>query len=136
MWYSLDDFPPEPDLPFSATLQTGLYFWAPTAANERPKPFMAAYRFPMIAFRTGDGLKIWGRTPTSKGGSVVIQVRTGGSWRKVAALKADSGGVFQGHIKTNYGAHGAGSARALIGGEASVGFPMKRVGDFPQPPFG
>jgi hypothetical protein len=136
MWYSLDDFPPEPSLPFNQTLQTGLYFWAPTAAQEQPKPLMRAFRFPVVAIRKGDGLEIWGRTPTSDGGSVLIQVRRHGKWRKLTVLRADSGGVFQGQVKTTYGAKKSGSARALIGGEASVGFPMKRVGDFPQPPFG
>lgn len=136
MWYSLDDFPPEPSVPFSQTLQTGLYFWAPTAAQEQPKPLMRAYRFPIVVVRYRNGLKVWGRTPTSKGGSVVIQVRSGGKWRKLTTLKAERDGIFRGKVKTDYGSKRKGSARAVFAKEASVSFPMKRVGDFPHPPFG
>lgn len=51
MWYSLDDEEPQPNLPFRNTLQSGLYFWAPTVAEEQPKPAMYAYRFPFVAYR-------------------------------------------------------------------------------------
>jgi len=39
-------------------------------------------------------------------------------------------------VKTDYGSKRKGSARAVFAKEASVSFPMKRVGDFPHPPFG
>jgi hypothetical protein len=136
MWYSLDDFPPEPKLPFSETLQTGLYFYAPKAADEQPKEIMPAFRFPFVAIRQGKGLKIWGRTPTSLGGRVKIQALRGGRWKKLAAVKADGFGVFQAFVKTGYGEGKKGSVRAVFGGEPSVGFPMRRVGDFRHAPFG
>jgi hypothetical protein len=136
MWYSLDDFPPEPNVPFSESLQTGLYFWAPTAAQEEPKEFMPAFRFPVVAIRKRNGLKVWGRTPSSSGGRVTIQVRLHGSWRKLAGLSADAFGVFRGFVKTGYGRSKKGAARAVFGGEPSVPFPMRRIGDFRHPPFG
>ncbi|HET9676264.1 MAG TPA: hypothetical protein VFP21_02010 [Solirubrobacterales bacterium] len=136
MWYSLDDFPPEPKLPFSETLQTGLYFYAPKQAEEQPKEVMPAFRFPFVAIRQGKGLKIWGRTPTSQGGRVKVQALRGGKWRKLAVAKADRFGVFQAFVKTGYGEGRKGSVRAVFGGEPSVGFPMRRVGDFRHAPFG
>lgn len=136
MWYSLDDFPPEPNVPFSESLQTGLYFWAPSAAAEQPKPIMYAFRFPFLGIRQGNGLKLWGRTPNSKAGAVKIEVLQGGKWRKLATVTAGSSGTFQGFVKTAYGKGRKGSVRAVFKGEASVGFPMRRVPDFPHPPFG
>ncbi len=136
MWYSLDDFPPEPKLPFSETLQTGLYFYAPKAAEEQPKEVMPAFRFPFLAIRQGKGLKIWGRTPTSQGGRVKIQALRGGGWKKLAVARADKFGVFRSFVKTGYGEGKKGSVRAVFGGEPSVGFPMRRVGDFLHAPFG
>lgn len=136
MWYSLDDFPPEPKLPFSETLQTGLYFYAQKQAEEQPKEIMYAFRFPFVAIRQGKGLRIWGRTPTSQVGRVKIQAFRGGKWKQLAVTKADSVGIFQAFVKTGYGKGGKGSVRAVFAGEPSVGFPMRRVGDFPHAPFG
>lgn len=136
MWYSLDDFPPEPNVPFSETLQTGLYFWAPTSAQEQPKEIMYAFRFPFVAIYKGKGLQIWGRTPNSAGGRVTIQVFRHGKWKKLTGVRADSTGVFNAFVKTAYGKKRKGSARAVFKGGSSVPFPMKRVGDFRHPPFG
>jgi hypothetical protein len=136
MWYSLDDFPPEPKLPFSQTLQTGLYFWAPKSAEEQPKEIMYAFRFPFVAIRQGQGLKIWGRTPTSQGGRVKIQALRDGKWKKLSVARADAFGIFEAFVKTGYGKGKKGSVRAVFGGERSPGFPMRRVGDFPHAPFG
>jgi hypothetical protein len=136
MWYSLDDFPPEPNVPFSESLQTGLYFWAPTAAQEQPKEMMYAFRFPFIAIHKGKGLQIWGRTPSSSRGRVTVQVLRHGKWKKLAGTRADGGGIFQAFVKTPYGKGRKGAARAVFKGDSSVAFPMKRVGDFRHPPFG
>jgi hypothetical protein len=136
MWYSLADFPPEPHLPFSETLQTGLYFWAPSVAGQRPKPLMYAFRFPFMAIRHGRGLSYWGRTPTSGRGRVVLEARFGKRWRRLAVAYANAVGIFKGHFATRYGASRKGAMRARYRGGASPGFPMRRVGDFLQPPFG
>jgi hypothetical protein len=136
MWYSLDDFPPEPNVPFSESLQTGLYFWAAKSAAEQPKPILYAFRFPFLGIRHGNGLKLWGRTPTSKAGRVKVEVRRRGGWKKLAIVRAGSSGTIQGFVKTAYGKGRKGSVRAVFEGEASVCFPMRRVPDFPHAPFG
>ncbi|HSC21357.1 MAG TPA: hypothetical protein VLC07_06475 [Solirubrobacterales bacterium] len=133
MWYSLSDKDPTPA---AGELQTGLYFWAPNAAGEQPKEILQAFRFPFVAIRQGKGLKIWGRTPTSRGGRVKIQALREGRWTKLAAARANGAGVFQLFLKSAYGKNRKGSIRALFGAESSPGFPMRRVGDFPQAPFG
>jgi hypothetical protein len=136
MWYSLEDERPRPEIPFRESLQSGLYFWAPTVAEEQPKPAMYAYRFPFVAFRKPHGLRYWGRTPESVGGKVVLQVRERGKWRKVAATAADGAGIFEGFVRTRYGRGKKGAVRARYIDSVSPGFPMRRVPDFSHPPFG
>jgi hypothetical protein len=136
MWYSLVDEAPQPNVPFGISLQSGLYFWAPTVAAERPKPSMYAYRFPFVAFRRANGLRYWGRTPNGKGGRIVLQARRGSRWRRIGVARADSAGIFKGLARTGYGRGRKGAVRAHFAKSASPGFPMRPVGDFPQPPFG
>lgn len=136
MWYSLADFPPEPRLPFSETLQTGLYFWAPTVAAQQPKPLMYAFRFPFIAIRKGAALTYWGRTPSSSRGRVVLEAQIGKRWRRIGVARADRTGIFKGRIRTTYGRTGKGAVRARYGHGTSPAFPMRRVPDFFHPPFG
>ncbi len=136
MWYSLDDEPPQPDVPFNVSLQSGMYYWAPTVAAEKPKPAVSAYRFPFVAFRKGKGIEYWGRTPTSRGGKVVLEVKHGHGWRRLGTASANSAGIFQGFIGTGYGSDKKGGVRARLGSEASPAFPMRPVPDFYHPPFG
>jgi len=136
MWYSLDDIEPGPGQPYANTFQSGLYFAAPTVAQEQPKEAMYAFRFPFVALRQRTGLKYWGRTPSSTGGRIILEVFRDGKWRKLGAARADSAGIFQGFLSTAYGRDKKGAVRARYAKEASPAFPMRRVGDFPQPPFG
>jgi hypothetical protein len=135
-WYSLRDAEPEPKLPFSQTLQSGLFFRGATVAQDQPKEVLFAYRFPFVAYPTRKGLSFWGRTPTSGPGRVALQVLRGGHWHKIAAIQADEGGIFQGLIHSGYGRDKRGSVRAVYEGRASIPFSMKPVPDFPHAPFG
>ncbi len=135
-WFSLRDFPPEPSLPFSETLQTGLYFRGGTVSGDQPKELMYAFRFPFVAYPQRRGLFFWGRTPNSAPGKIVIQLRGGGHWRRALVTHADRHGMFSGVAPTRYGRHRRGFARAVYRGEASIPFSMRPVPDFYQPPFG
>ena len=136
MWYSLADFPPEPNVPFYESLQTGLYFYSHDVAKERPKPFMNSFRFPFVAIRKGGGLDYWGRTPNGKRGRLRLQAHVGGRWRTLAIAHANAVGIFKGRFRTGYGRDRKGSLRAVVGNQRSLTFPMKRVGDFQHAPFG
>ncbi len=58
-----------------------------------PKPAAAAFRFPFVAVAGPRGQVIlWGRAPHP--GTVSIQMRDRGRWRKVLSLRTTSGGVF------------------------------------------
>jgi hypothetical protein len=135
-WYSLRDQSPNPGLPYSATLQAGLYFRGNAVSEDRPKPSMYAFRFPFVAYSAEDGFYFWGRTPDSRGGRVVIQVLQGGGWRNAAVTRADRHGIFEGEVEGGYGRNERGTVRARYRGEAAVPFSLKPVRDFYQPPFG
>jgi Cellulase (glycosyl hydrolase family 5) len=135
-WYSLRDEPFLPNVPSSITVQSGLYFRADNLQNDQPKEVLATFHFPFVAFAGKKGLEFWGRTPSSQGGQVRIEVFRGGKWRKAGTATADSQGIFKGTAKTKYGRNKKGAARAVYSGHIAVPFPMKRIGDFHHPPFG
>jgi hypothetical protein len=134
-WFSIVDFEPQ-GLPFPQSTESGLYFWAPTVAAQQPKPIIASFRFPFLAFAESDGLFVWGRTSVYKGGKVAIQVMRGGKYKTLKVIRAGSNGMFSTTLASHYGANKKGAVRAVYAGETSVPFPMKPVGDFIQPPFG
>lgn len=134
-WYSLRD-DPTGILPFSETLQSGLYSSGSTFSEDRPKNLMYAFRFPFIATSQKTGFTFWGRTPTSASGKVIIQVRDLSGWRTAAVARADKAGIFQGMVETTYGRNKRGFVRARYRQEAAIPFSLKPVKDFYQPPFG
>ncbi len=135
-WFSLRDQAPNPNLPFSETFQSGLYFRGATLAEDRPKRQLYAFRFPFVAYAGGGAIRFWGRTPNSGPGAVAIELRRGGRWLGVAALRAGRGGVFRGALTSAYGRHRHGAVRAVYRGEASLPFSLRPVPGFHQPPFG
>lgn len=134
-WFTLRDSLPEPGNNESS-LESGLYFRGANVEGDRPKEVFYAFRFPFVAYPRKQGLRFWGRTPTSKPGKVKIQVLRGGKWRTALSIRADEAGIFQGVAPTHYGKGLKGSTRAVYRGSRSPAFSMKPVGDFSQPPFG
>jgi hypothetical protein len=135
-WFSLRDFEQEPGEPFHISIESGLYFRGPTVAQDQPKEVLYAFRFPFVAYPGSKGFRYWGRTPSSKGGRVTIQVWKQGKWRKLLTTRADKAGIFHGQTRSHYGKGRSGAARAVQAGQISVPFSMRPVGDFPHPPFG
>lgn len=135
-WYSLHDDANEPGVPFSESLQSGLYFRGASLAEDRPKRILYAFRFPFVAYPRKKGLYFWGRTPTSGSGKVIIQVFKHGHWRRVADVRANKAGIFSGLARQRYGRNRRGAARAVYAGQQSLPFSMRPVPDFVQPPFG
>ena len=133
-WYSLDDSPPEPNRPYSETLQSGLYFRGETLAQDQPKEIMYAFRFPFVSYSRRQGLYFWGRTPSSEGGKVTIQLWRSGHWRNTQMTRANKSGIFRGIIHNRYGSDKRGLARALYRGHTSPPFSMHPVKDFYHPP--
>jgi hypothetical protein len=134
-WFSLRDEAHTPGAPYSQTLESGLFFRGPTLAQDRPKKVRKAFRFPFVATPGKGGLAVWGRTPTGRGGKVVIEALRG-DWRRLAVRRAGKHGVFRATLGTDYGRGKHGKVRARFKGERSVPFSMRPVRDFHQPPFG
>lgn len=136
-WFSLRDQAPG-DLPWSDTLQSGLYFRGDSIEQDRPKRSLKAFRFPLVAYskKGKGGVYYWGKTPNSKSGRVVIQFKTGGGWRRIEVGRARAGGVFAAFVKSKAASHKRGFVRAIYRKEKSVPFDLKPVKDFFQRPFG
>jgi len=135
-WLSLRDWPRTGNLPYSETIESGLYFRGPTLAEDRPKRVLKAFRFPFVSFRKKAGISVWGRTPESTPGKVGLWYRRGGGWKRFGTVSADRDGIFRATIKTGLGRNMRGSVRAKIGSEVSIPFSLKPVKDRRQPPFG
>lgn len=135
-WFSIRDEEADPGTPAHASVESGLYFRGPTVAQEHPKDIMRAFRFPFVAYPRRGGLVVWGRTPISRGGRVVVQGWRGRGWRKLGTVRADRAGIFRDRLNSGYGRGRSGRVRAVYKGRGSVPFSMRPVGDFRQPPFG
>ncbi len=133
-----------PGLPYSETIESGLYFRGATLAADKPKPILRAFRFPFVAYRKNSGLKVWGRTPAGNSAQVVIRYRANGGWSKIKTLRSAGNGVFSALIKTRKGKGDKGRLQAEVkGGSAktlgqakSLPFKLKPIKDYFQPPFG
>jgi hypothetical protein len=100
------------DQPFPISwYQWGLYYADPAGiASDRPKPALRAFRFPFVALPQGKKkttVYLWGRTPTSKKATVLIERKTRGKWVLVKRLRANGYGIFKARIakppkKTTY----------------------------------
>ncbi len=134
-WYSLRDDPHSGSRPYSETLESGLYFRGPSLEQDRAKPFLAAFRFPFVAY-PGSKLSYWGRTASGRGGKVKIEILSHGRWKRAATTRANKDGIFQGRFGTSYGRNQKGTVRARSGKQLSPAFSMKPVRDFHHPPFG
>lgn len=135
-WYPLRD-ESTGGLPFSETIQGGLYFRGATVVEDRPKRrLLQAFRFPFVAHSRPSGFFFWGRTSNSDRGRVTIQIRKGAGWHDVDSAWADRKGIFSGVARGEYGRQGRGAVRARYRGERSIPFSLRPVRGFYQPPFG
>jgi hypothetical protein len=103
--------------------QSGLYHYAALAADFEPKPSLDAFRFPLVAVKEGQRVRIWGRTPTSTAGKVGIQRLSGSTWKTVGSLQATPAGVFNGRFGQPWN---GGWFRAKIGTVVSPKFELRK----------
>jgi hypothetical protein len=112
--------------------QTGLYGGGGSIESDRPKPSLQAFRFPFVALPEGRLVRVWGRTPSSGPGTVVVQQRIGSAWKRRAVLRADRYGIFTTRLRAPI----AGTMRARALGGTSLPFGVKPVPDRHFNPFG
>ena len=133
-WFGLrdDDLRGRPE---GSVIQSGLYFRGESPAADRPKPTLSAFRFPFVAFPVGKRMRVWGRLPPGRTGSVVVQQSGPDGWRRLAALRPDANGIFQAVL----GLRGSGfliRARLADRSLTSVPFSLRRPPDLVVNPFG
>jgi hypothetical protein len=124
-WYSLEDKPLS-----SSYYQSGLFF-----VNGKPKPSLQAFRFPFVAYPNGKRVDVWGRTPSSHRGSVVVEQQFGHAWRRLRTVTSNAFGIFTASLATN----GKGPLRALLVGsrnDVSQPFSLEEPPDHFYRPFG
>jgi hypothetical protein len=129
-WFSLRDQPLA-----TSPYQSGLYLLGTSFARDRAKPALTAFRFPFVAGRTAPArISVWGRTPTSSAGKVVVEQLERSSWKQLAVLEANDVGIFSSSVDSR----GAGALRALYPATGAVSLPYSLVGppDQPYQPFG
>jgi hypothetical protein len=136
------------DLP--RPVQAGLYYQGSDLTEARPKPVLAAFRFPFVALKgscrahpgkgcdsKGSRVFVWGRTPDSRTHWISIQKSRGRGWSEVSTVRANASGIFFQTLdlprsKTSW------LMRARIVGTAahSRGFSLHYVPDHYYPAFG
>jgi hypothetical protein len=104
-WYSLNDKPLA-----TSYYQSGLYF-----LNGKPKPSLRAFRFPFVAYPDATGIDVWGRTPSSRPGTVAVEQKFGGAWEQLGRMKTNAFGIFVAH----FGSKAKGPLRARLVGSVS-----------------
>jgi hypothetical protein len=112
--------------------QQGLYRDGPTIERDRAKPALQAFKFPTVALPSRGRVGVWGRTPTSAPGRVVLERRLRSDWRRLAVLRANRHGIFKRTFKMRPG----GFIRARAGGEISLPFGVRKTRDRRVCPFG
>lgn len=94
-WFLVTDQAPDPS--YAATNQGGVFLRDGTA-----KLSATAFRFPFIAPRkTATRASIWGRVPGA--GTVVVEARSGSSWRRVWRKRFSRAAVFSGTVSARRG---------------------------------
>ena len=129
-WFQLRDLPLT-----TSYLQSGLYFGGRPLASTKPKPTLEAFRFPLVAFKSGlRAVLVWGRTPGGVSARVLVERSFKGGWKALGTLRSDSNGIFRGRFRTTT----TGSVRARLAstGERSLPFSLRPVPDHFYYPFG
>ena len=128
-WFTLRDQPMT-----ASFYQSGLYYRGSKLADDRPKPHLTAFRFPVVAFREGSQVMVWGRTPSGRGGAVVVEQRAAGGWKRLGTLRTNRYGLFQTRLRTDQG--GDVRARYPAGRAVSLPFSLRKLADRSFNPFG
>jgi hypothetical protein len=114
--------------------QGGLYFPGGSIDQDRPKPALRAFRFPLVAFPRRAGVYVWGRTPAGEPGKVVVEQSFRGGWRRLGVLRTNRHGIFQRRFSST--PVGSVRARSLRTRELARPFSLKHHPDRFFNPFG
>jgi hypothetical protein len=123
-WFTVEDLPVR-----SSDFQAGLY-----STSGKAKPYLAAFRFPLVALPRGGNVFVWGRVPPTAKGSVTVEQRVGSGWRRLGVVRSNVYGIFT----HTFRAAGKGDvrARAAKTGVASLPYSLSEPPDHFYNPFG
>lgn len=119
-WLSLRDWPRPCGLPYSQTIESGLYFRSDEIVADRFKAIPGAFRFPFVAYGVRGGLSGWGTHagPRPRPGAGQLPLQRNG-WHNAGTIRAGANCVFTGLLRTGVVDSNRGSPRAtLLGGGA------------------
>jgi hypothetical protein len=111
LWFQVRDELPNPS--YAATYQSGVLF-----ADGTPKLAATAFRFPFVVRPSGKRSLVWGRSPGV--GTLIIERKTGATWREVARRPVGVGTVFTKRIAIRRG-----TLRARVAGQTSLPAPVR-----------
>jgi hypothetical protein len=123
------------DAPQTSLFQSGLYYRGTTIEQDRPKPELAAFRFPFVAFPSGvKRIFLWGRTPGGRPATVLVEQRSGRRWKRIGVVRTDVNGILQARLLR----HGTGTLvrASTFAGAKAVPFSLRPTVDIPVDPFG
>jgi hypothetical protein len=133
VWFQLRDNPAPDDGNWRGTFQAGLFQRTTDLyANEKRKPVAVVIDFPFAAVPERGATSVWGRTPDSRSGVVMVERRSGSKWRRIARLKAGRHGIFRVRVRGMAGA----TLRARTGGSTSLPYKAVRNRDIRVNAFG
>jgi hypothetical protein len=91
-WFKLRDDPRS-----VSPYQSGLYLNHNNSADwstDTPKPALASFWFPFVAYAQGNGMLVWGRTPWGMRQTVLVERSTASGWQTVGVLSTNAFGIF------------------------------------------
>ena len=60
-----------------------------------PKPALDAFRLPLVAFRSGSRVSLWGLVrPAGGQTTATVEYRSGSTWKRLATVTTDARGYF------------------------------------------
>jgi hypothetical protein len=107
--------------------QGGLYLRASRLENDRPKAALRAFRFPFVAFPDRGRVYVWGRTPGSRPGRILVEQTFRGGWRQLGTFRTNRHGIFQNRLRGSTRGHVR--ATVLGTGVTARPFSLKHVPD-------
>jgi hypothetical protein len=138
-WFRLTD-----DQVHLSHYQLGLYYNHSNnnhiqMGNDIPKPTLAAFFFPFVAYVQGSRLLVWGRTPWGESRHVLVERSSASGWRSIGILTTSGSGIFTStfHLSgtTGYVRARVVGADAVTDQQQSLPFSLVRPKDFIAFPF-
>jgi hypothetical protein len=131
VWLALRDKAPPP----ASVSQSGLWYRGASFVQDRPKPALQAFRFPLVAFPERRRVFVWGRTPAGRPATVLVERTFRGGWARLGRLATNEHGIFTARFPVA-ARTGFVRARVVGTGEAARPFSLVHPGDHTYNPFG